>query len=421
MRWPTTPRPAPRRHRYLGAERTPALRRDPPAHPAGGPRRLPGGQAFRREIAFREFYADVLWHQPRTARASLDTRFDSAMDYASGPAAEAAFDAWCAGRTGYPFVDAGMRQSLAEGWIDNRVRMVVASFLVKDFYTCRGGAGRSGSWRVCGMGTLPATSPGGNGRPAAAPTRRRITAFSTRSHRDNASILRGTTCADTCPNCATCQAVQRMNPGSIRCSPRITPGAGPHLWCLVARGIGPPPAHEVHSRRAALTLDVISRRAQPCSTDVTTSSTLVPRALALLRNLERTSLGTSTWRLTRRECRLRSFLLIFLSFLDLRRLLLGRCLAQRVGGGATKADHRAQVCRPWSHHDVRGHDSSGRRGLDNRRVTALVNHRRSRMHGRVGCLAQCWPRAGLLDIRVTSSWNRTGPRPHPTTDRTPPK
>ncbi len=46
----------------------------------------------------------------------------------------AAFDAWCAGRTGFPLVDAGMRQLLAEGWMHNRVRMVVASFLVKDLH-----------------------------------------------------------------------------------------------------------------------------------------------------------------------------------------------------------------------------------------------------------------------------------------------
>ena len=46
----------------------------------------------------------------------------------------ARFAAWCAGRTGYPFVDAGMRQLRAEGWVHNRVRMVVASFLVKDLH-----------------------------------------------------------------------------------------------------------------------------------------------------------------------------------------------------------------------------------------------------------------------------------------------
>jgi deoxyribodipyrimidine photo-lyase len=92
-----------------------------------------GPEAFRSELAWREFHADVLWHQPRTARHNYDRRFDD-VRYESGAAADTAFEAWCAGRTGYPVVDAGMRQLLAEGWMHNRVRMVVASFLVKDLH-----------------------------------------------------------------------------------------------------------------------------------------------------------------------------------------------------------------------------------------------------------------------------------------------
>jgi deoxyribodipyrimidine photo-lyase len=86
--------------------------------------------AFRTELAWREFHADVLWHRPDTARRNHDRRFD-AMDHSRD---EAAFRAWCAGRTGFPIVDAGMRQLLAEGWMHNRVRMIVASFLVKDLH-----------------------------------------------------------------------------------------------------------------------------------------------------------------------------------------------------------------------------------------------------------------------------------------------
>ncbi len=56
------------------------------------------------------------------------------MEHDEGPDADARFDAWCQGRTGYPFVDAGMRQLRAEGWMHNRVRMVTASFLVKDLH-----------------------------------------------------------------------------------------------------------------------------------------------------------------------------------------------------------------------------------------------------------------------------------------------
>lgn len=89
-----------------------------------------GADAYRTELAWREFYADVLWHRPETARRNFDRRFD-AMDHSWD---DAHFAAWCAGRTGYPIVDAGMRQLVAEGWMHNRVRMIVASFLVKDLH-----------------------------------------------------------------------------------------------------------------------------------------------------------------------------------------------------------------------------------------------------------------------------------------------
>lgn len=94
----------------------------------------PGAEAFRREIAFREFYADVTFHRPESTWRSLDPRFDTALPYNEGAQADAALQAWQQGRTGFPFVDAGMRQLLAEGWVHNRVRMVVASFLVKDLH-----------------------------------------------------------------------------------------------------------------------------------------------------------------------------------------------------------------------------------------------------------------------------------------------
>ncbi|REH29457.1 deoxyribodipyrimidine photo-lyase [Kutzneria buriramensis] len=93
----------------------------------------PGNETFRSELAWREFYADVLWHQPRTARENYDRKFDK-FEHDSGRTAQRRFEAWCEGRTGYPVVDAGMRQLLAENWMHNRVRMIVASFLVKDLH-----------------------------------------------------------------------------------------------------------------------------------------------------------------------------------------------------------------------------------------------------------------------------------------------
>ena len=90
-------------------------------------------ETFRKELCWREFYADVLFHSPDSGHCSLDSRFD-AMPWAQGQAADHAFHHWSEGTTGYPLIDAGMRQLQAEGWMHNRVRMVTASFLVKDLH-----------------------------------------------------------------------------------------------------------------------------------------------------------------------------------------------------------------------------------------------------------------------------------------------
>ncbi len=91
---------------------------------------------FARQLAWREFYADVLWHRPEAVWSSLDERFDAQMEYANleDPVTAAQYEAWTQGRTGYPYVDAGMRQLLTEGWMHNRLRMVTASFLIKDLH-----------------------------------------------------------------------------------------------------------------------------------------------------------------------------------------------------------------------------------------------------------------------------------------------
>ena len=85
---------------------------------------------FRKEIAWREFYADVLFNNPDTDTEYYAKQF-KAMRY-DKPGKQ--FQAWCGGKTGYPFVDAAMRQLVLEGWMHNRTRMVVASFLVKDLH-----------------------------------------------------------------------------------------------------------------------------------------------------------------------------------------------------------------------------------------------------------------------------------------------
>ena len=92
-----------------------------------------GASVFRSELCWRDFYADVLWHRPETAHQPFNPAME-AMEVDTGALADERFDAWCHGRTGYPFVDAGMRQLLLEGWMHNRMRMVTASFLVKDLH-----------------------------------------------------------------------------------------------------------------------------------------------------------------------------------------------------------------------------------------------------------------------------------------------
>lgn len=93
----------------------------------------PDDDAFARQIAWREFYATVLHSWPETARSYFQPAL-ARMHHATGAGADENFAAWCAGQTGYPLVDAGMRQLTSSGWMHNRVRMVTASFLVKDLH-----------------------------------------------------------------------------------------------------------------------------------------------------------------------------------------------------------------------------------------------------------------------------------------------
>ncbi|MCE0498890.1 MAG: DNA photolyase family protein [Methylacidiphilales bacterium] len=80
------------------------------------------------ELIWRDFYRQILWHFPHVAGACFRPQYD-ALAWEND---ERLFAAWCAGRTGYPLVDAGMRQLNTTGWMHNRVRMVVAMFLTKD-------------------------------------------------------------------------------------------------------------------------------------------------------------------------------------------------------------------------------------------------------------------------------------------------
>ncbi len=92
-----------------------------------------GADRLRTELAWRDFYADVLWHHPRSAHEPLQ-RFGRYLRWDSDAAARRRFGAWATGTTGFDLVDAAMRQLLQEGWVHNRARMVAASFLVKDLH-----------------------------------------------------------------------------------------------------------------------------------------------------------------------------------------------------------------------------------------------------------------------------------------------
>ncbi len=89
-----------------------------------------GAAAFVRQLAWRDFYAHVLLHFPANARLEYQERY---RDLEWDADAEL-LAAWQEGRTGYPLVDAGMRQLAASGWMHNRARMVVGSFLTKDLH-----------------------------------------------------------------------------------------------------------------------------------------------------------------------------------------------------------------------------------------------------------------------------------------------
>ncbi len=90
-----------------------------------------GATTWLSELIWRDFYHQILHHHPQVVGASFKPEYD-AIKWEHGKHADALFAAWCEGRTGYPLVDAAMAQINQTGYMHNRLRMVVASFLVKD-------------------------------------------------------------------------------------------------------------------------------------------------------------------------------------------------------------------------------------------------------------------------------------------------
>lgn len=95
---------------------------------AGGDKPRKGAQSWLDELIWRDFYISILAHYPAVLRGSFRQEYNQIQWLNNAED----FKAWQEGRTGYPFVDAAMRQMVAIGWMHNRARMVVASFLIKD-------------------------------------------------------------------------------------------------------------------------------------------------------------------------------------------------------------------------------------------------------------------------------------------------
>ena len=126
-----------------------------------------GAAAFTRQLAWRDFYAHVLLHHPENAHRPFQARYEALETDDDA----ARLEAWKEGRTGFPLVDAGMRQLRARGWMHNRARLVAASFLTKDLHLdyrlgeahfmryllCGDEAQNNGNWQwVASVGVDPA-------------------------------------------------------------------------------------------------------------------------------------------------------------------------------------------------------------------------------------------------------------------------
>ncbi len=90
----------------------------------------PGSEAWLNELIWRDFYFNIVYHFPHVTKNAFKKQYDNLIF----PNCSVLFKAWCQGRTGFPIVDAGMRQLNETGYMHNRLRMITASFLVKDLH-----------------------------------------------------------------------------------------------------------------------------------------------------------------------------------------------------------------------------------------------------------------------------------------------
>jgi deoxyribodipyrimidine photo-lyase len=115
-------------HLRFGTVSVRRLAREAMQRRVGGSR---GAEVWLGELIWRDFYHQLLHHHPRLAQGAFKPEY-ARIKWEHGKVADALFAAWCEGRTGYPLVDAAMHQINQTGYMHNRLRMVVASFLTKD-------------------------------------------------------------------------------------------------------------------------------------------------------------------------------------------------------------------------------------------------------------------------------------------------
>lgn len=149
---------------------------------------------FINELIWRDFYQSILWYFPHTTERAFKPAYDR-IEWRNNPDE---FERWCQGQTGYPLVDAGMRELLGTGWMHNRVRMVVASFLTKHLLIdWRWGE----AWFAKHLLDFEQASNvgAGNGPPVAGTMPRLISGSLIRTSRLANSIPRACTSGDGCP------------------------------------------------------------------------------------------------------------------------------------------------------------------------------------------------------------------------------
>ena len=199
--------------------------------------RGPGPDAFLRELGWREFSHHLLFHNPDMAGANLRSEFDR-MPWRDDPDA---LRRWQRGLTGYPLVDAGMRELWTTGWMHNRVRMVTASFLTKhllldwrlgeswfwDTLVDADRANNSASWQwVAGCGA------------DAAPYVRVFIPLPSRA----GSIREGAICGSGCPRWGACRTTCCTRPGRRRRRRWMQPACDSVRTTRIPWSTTPPPA-----------------------------------------------------------------------------------------------------------------------------------------------------------------------------------